>query len=289
MKKELAAVKDKNFAKNFAKNYEGKVVLIVGASSGIGEALAIELAAQGASLVLAARRVENLKRVALACERNQVRALIMPCDVSRDGEVRKSVEAALQTFGRLDIVFANAGFGVSSHFEKLKLEDYRRQFETNVFGVLRTAYDSLKALKSSQGQFVITGSVAGYVALPGASPYAMSKFAVRAFAEALRAELKPEGVDVTLISPGFVDSEIRKVDNQGALHEHAKDPIPSWIRVSSEKAAREILAAVAVRKKEQIVTGHGKIIVKIQRFCPWFVDWVIGRGLKGRPEPKEPK
>ena len=113
---------------------------------------------------------------------------------------------------------ANAGFGVVGPIERLTLDDYRRQFETNVFGVLRTVFATLAELRRSRGRLVIVGSVSGHVALPNASPYAMSKFAVRALAQALDFELRPTGVSVTLVSPGFVDTELHQVDNRGVRH-----------------------------------------------------------------------
>jgi short-subunit dehydrogenase len=267
--------------------YQGKTVLITGASSGIGEALALELARQGANLALLARRTDRLAAVAAACEKKGARAISVECDVTMDGDLEKAAQKAREAFGRIDVVIANAGFGVAGNFTKLKLEDYRRQFETNVFGLLRTVYATVDDLKKSHGNLVLLGSVAGHVALPGNSAYSMSKFAVRALAEALRDEFIPMGVWVTLVSPGFVESEIRKVDNVGELHAKARDPIPAWIRVPADKAAREILAATARGKAERIITGHGKVIVAINRFAPWIIALIKKRGLKARPEPKK--
>jgi short-subunit dehydrogenase len=267
--------------------YRGKTVLITGASSGIGEAMARELAKQGANLVLLARRTDRLAKVAKECEQKGVRAISVECDVTKDGDLEKAARTARETFGQIDVVIANAGFGVAGNFTKLKLDDYRRQFETNIYGLLRTVYATIDDLKKSHGNLVLLGSVAGHVALPGNSPYSMSKFAVRALAGSLRDEFLPMGVTVTLVSPGFVDSEIRKVDNVGELHANARDPIPAWIRVSTDKAAREILTAAARGKAERIITGHGKAIVAINRFAPWIIELVKKRGLKARPEPKK--
>jgi short-subunit dehydrogenase len=114
------------------------------------------------------------------------------------------------------------------------------------------------------------------------SAYAMSKFAVRALANAITPELRLAGVTVTLISSGFVVSEIRRVDNHGMLQAATKDPVPAWLAVSASKAAREILTAVARGKREQIVTGHGKILVVLERFAPWAVR-AVGRRLAARP------
>jgi len=191
-------------------------------------------------------------------------------DVTRDGDVERAVAESTRRWGRLDIAIANAGFGVVGAFRDLSVDDYRRQFETNVFGVLRTIHAALPALETTHGNVVIVGSVAGWVASPNASPYAMSKFALRALADAITPELSPRGVTVTLISPGFVQSDIRRTDNQGALHAGAADPIPAWIVMPVDRAARQILRAVARGKREAIITGHGKILVAIERLTPWL-------------------
>jgi short-subunit dehydrogenase len=128
----------------------------------------------------------------------------------------------------------------------------------------------------------LIGSVSGWAASPGASPYAMSKFAVRALANSITPELQLAGVKVTLISPGFVASEIRQVDNQGKLHEGAKDPIPTWLVMKTEKAARRMLRAVAKGKREAIITGHGKALVALERFAPWALRAVGRKMAAGR-------
>src|SRR5262249_52266840 len=149
-------------------------------------------------------------------------------------------------------------------FRGLSIEDYRRQFETNVFGVLRTIYAALPEIVKTRGNVVIVGSVAGWVSTPGTSPYAMSKFALRALADAITPELRTVDVKLTLISPGFVESNIRRVDNQGAFQADAPDAIPAWLVVGTAKAVRQMLKAVSKGKREAIVTGHGKILVALQ-------------------------
>jgi short-subunit dehydrogenase len=244
------------------------VVLITGASSGIGRALAIEYARRGADLALLARRADRLAAVARETAAHGRRTLTLTCDVTDDAAVDSGVETALREFGRLDVVIANAGFGVSGRFERLSLDDYRRQFETNVFGVLRTVSASIGALRQSRGRLAIVGSVAGYVAAPGMSPYAMSKFAVRALADAIRAELHRDGISVTLISPGFVDSEIRRIDRNGVFRADAPEPVPSWLRVQTDVAARKIVRAIERRRAEAVITVHGKLMVQLARHAP---------------------
>jgi short-subunit dehydrogenase len=267
--------------------FERASVLITGASSGIGAALARAFAREGADLALVARRRERLEALAPELGRGGRRALALAGDVTVDGDLERAVAAARAAFGRLDVVVANAGFGVVGPVAALGLADYRRQFETNVFGVLRTVHATLDDLRASRGRLVIMGSVSGHLATPASSPYAMSKFAVRALAEALGHELAPAGVAVTLVSPGFVESEIRRVDNAGVLREEVPEPIPSWLVVPADRAARTIVRAVWRRRREIVVTGHGKVAVFLQRHAPWLVATGIRvLGVRSRGEPR---
>ena len=252
--------------------FHDKVVLITGASSGIGEELALQLARAGARLALAARRIERLEQLQRKIrDAGETEPLIIACDVTADEEPARAVAEIVAHWGRLDIVFANAGFGVVGSFAKLSLADYRRQFETNVFGVLSTLQAALPEIIRSHGQMVILGSIAGWTASPGASPYAMSKFAIRALANSITPELALLGVRVTLISPGFVESDIRRVDNQGKLHADAAEPIPRWLVMSRRRAVGYMLRAVARGKREVIITRHGKLFVWLERFAPWVL------------------
>jgi short-subunit dehydrogenase len=266
--------------------FGGQVVFITGASSGLGAALAREFARQGADLALAARRLDRLEALAAEVTRAGRRALVLACDVSRADDVERAVARTVAALGRLDVLVANAGFGVVGPLEQLTLDDYRRQFETNVFGVLRTIYAGLPALRRRGGRLVIMGSVSGHVTVPGASPYAMSKFAVRALAEALDFELRPKGVAVTLVSPGFVDTEIHQVDNQGVRHPEMRHRAPAWVRMSAERAARLIVRAVARRRREVVITWLGRLTVFVGRHLPGLFGWAVRTfGARARPEP----
>jgi len=253
-------------------NLSGKVVFITGASSGIGAAMAREFARRGADVVLLARRWERLEALALEIRARGRRALCLRCDVTVDGDLEAAVAQTLEELGRIDYVVANAGFGVAGAVHRLSLEDYRRQFETNVFGVLRTVHATRDALIASRGSLTIMGSVMSYLTLPVSSPYAMSKHAVRALAGSLRAEMAKHGVAVTLIAPGFVDSEIRQVDNTGQFNESNRDPVPAWLSVDTDKATAQIVKAMIKRKRVAVITGHGKVLVFLERHTPWLLS-----------------
>lgn len=227
-------------------------VLITGASAGIGRALAFEYARRGHSLALLARRLDKLEGLAvdLRAQFAGIKVYVAQADVTHADEVRVAVIGAEQALGPLEVVIANAGFGVGGAFERLTLGDFKRQFDTNVWGLLQTIQSTLPSLLKTGGRLCLIGSVSGYVSLPFSTPYSMSKFAVRALAEGLFLELKSKGVSVTLVSPGFVESEIR---NGGG----DKDPIPHWLQMPAPLAAQKIYRAVQKRRRERILTVHG--------------------------------
>jgi len=257
------------------RSLDGKVALVTGASSGIGEAFARELAARGAKVVLLARRAERLAAVTADLGES---AVGVPGDVTREGDVARAVATATERFGGLDLLFANAGFGVAGEVATLPLDDFRRQFETNVFGVIRSVTEALPALRERGGAIGIVGSVNGYVSIPGWAAYCMSKHAVRSLSECLRAELRPSGVSVTHLAPGFVESDFRRTDNQSKVHTHASDPVPAWLTMPADRAARAMVSAVVARRAEAVVTAHGKVAVGVQRHAPAVVSAALRMG-----------
>jgi len=257
--------------------FSNTVTFITGASSGIGAALALEIAHQGGDVVLAARRQERLQKLAQEIEAMGRRALAVTCDVSNDDDLRRAVEKAKDEFGRIDYVVANAGFGIAGRFEKLTVDDFRRQFETNVFGVLKTIYATRECLIASRGCLGIIGSINGYIATPRLSAYSMSKFAIHGLAESLLYEFRPHGVGVVLIVPGFVQTEIRQVDKWGVHHPGMQDRVPAWLQISCEDAARQIAQAMYRRQRVKVITGHGRCAVFLQRHCPGLLSAIVSR------------
>ncbi len=256
-----------------AKRFQDQVVLITGASSGIGEYTAYEFAKEGAKVALIARREEKLRQVKENIIRNGGVAEYFVADVTDYNSVKAAVEKIISVWGKINVVLANAGIGVPGHIVQLKVEDFRRQFETNFFGVLNTIEHTLPYLIKEKGRLGIVGSVAGRVCTPMSAPYCSSKSAIIALAECCYYDLKPFGVSVTCINPGFVDSEIRRKNQRGEIVR--KDPIPFFLVLPTYKAGKQIVDGLYKRKAEIIITKHGKISVFFVRHFPRTYRFLI--------------
>jgi short-subunit dehydrogenase len=243
---------------------KNKVVFITGASSGIGEALACEYSKNGANVILLARRFDLISSLAEKLSKKYQKCIAIKCDVTHDGDLEKAVFEGIKNFGKIDIVVANAGFGRPGKLEDLNLNDYKEQFETNVFGVLRTIYATLAELKKSKGSVCIMGSVNGIVSLfEGTSAYTMSKFALRGLIQPLSLELSHNNISVIHVMPGFVKTEFDK------KYEKEKKQKYDWLKISAEEAALLIIKAISNKNLEVVLTKHGKIAVLIENYIPF--------------------
>ena len=190
-------------------NIEGKVVVITGASSGLGEAAARHLSAQGASVVLGARRVERILSLAKELAGSGAKALAIATDVTHCDQVKGLVDAAVQAYGRVDVMINNAGLMPHSPLERLKIDDWDRTIDVNIKGVLYGIAAVLPYMKQQKsGHIINVSSVAGHKVSPGGAVYAATKHAVRALSEGLRLEVKPYNIRTTVISPGAVATEL---------------------------------------------------------------------------------
>ena len=190
-------------------NITGKVVVITGASSGLGEATARLLSAQGASVVLGARRVERLQALANELTASGGKVLVVATDVTDRSQVQKLVDAAVQRFGRVDVMINNAGLMPQAPLERLKVDEWDQMIDVNLKGVLYGIAAALPHMQRQQaGHIINVSSIAGHKVGPGWTVYAATKHAVRALSEGLRQEVKPYNLRTTVISPGAVATEL---------------------------------------------------------------------------------
>ena len=190
-------------------NIEGKVVVITGASSGLGEATARMLSAQGAVVVLGARRVDRIEALAKELSDAGGRALALQTDVTRAADLQRLVDAAVEKFGRIDVLVNNAGLMPSSPLERLKIADWDRMIDVNIKGVLYGIAAALPHMKAQKGGHIVNvSSVAGHKVRAGTAVYSATKHAVRVLTEGLRQEIKPYDIRTTIVSPGAVATEL---------------------------------------------------------------------------------
>ena len=227
-----------------AQQLQGKVALVTGASSGIGEATAAALAAEGAAVAIAARRVDRLDTLKAKLEAEGARVVAVELDVTDEAACRAAVERTVQELGGLDIVINNAGVMLLGPIEGADTQDWRRMVETNVLGLMYVTHAALPHLLERGGDVVQVSSVAGRVARAGSGVYNASKFAVGAFSESLRQEVTTRGVRVTLVEPGAVATELQS----HITHADTKAGIEKWIAgmrpLQSDDIARAVVYVV---------------------------------------------
>jgi NAD(P)-dependent dehydrogenase (short-subunit alcohol dehydrogenase family) len=255
-----------------------RIVWITGASSGIGRQLALTFADQGADVAVSARRVDRLHEVVAEIEGRGRRGLAVACDVTDEDQLQSAVSEVVERLGALDVAVANAGFGVGGLIEELDAGAWRRQLEVNVVGLAMTARHALPHLRDRQGRLALVGSVSSMVPMPGSGAYSASKAAVRMIGQTLSMELHGSGVSCTTIHPGFVDSDIARVDNQGVYHPEREDRRPQKLMWPTDKAARVMVRAIAKRRREYVFTGHGKVGGFVGRHWPGLVHFALTRG-----------
>ena len=263
-----------------ARRFENQVVWITGGGSGIGRALALAFADEGATVAVSGRREERLQEVVQELEAHGAKGLAVRCDVADEASVAETVQKVVRTFGGLDVAVANAGFSVAGRIEKLSAADWRRQLDVNVIGAAMTARYAIPHLRKRKGRMVLVGSVSSMMSTPGFGAYSASKYAVRAIGQALAVELHGSGVTCTTIHPGYIESEIAQVDNQGRFDSSREDRRPKNLMWRTDRAARVMVGAIARRKREYTFTGHGKAGAFAGRHMPGLVHFGMTRGKK---------
>ena len=190
-------------------NIEGKIVVITGASSGLGEATARHLSEHGAVVVLGARRIDRIRALAKALAGREGKAIAVQVDVTQSEQVKQLVDAAVERYGRINVLINNAGLMPHSPLERLKVADWDRMIDVNIKGVLYGIADALPYMqRQKSGHIINVSSVAGHKVRPGSAVYAATKHAVLALSEGLRQEVKPYHIRTTVISPGAIATEL---------------------------------------------------------------------------------
>ena len=258
-----------------------KVVVITGASKGIGAELARQLAKRGAKLVLAARNAQELEAVAKECEKAGALAITVKADVALERDCAAIMSGAALAFGGIDVLVNNAGATMWARFEDINdMSILERIMQVNYMGAVYCTRHALPYLRQSNGVLCGISSLAGRTGVPTRTGYSASKHAMTGFFDSLRIELADSGVAVTMVYPGFVSTGIR---------ENATGPDGKPIRVSPvkegevmgvEECARLIVAAIEGRKREVIMTARGKMALWLKLLAPALVDRIASRAIE---------
>lgn len=225
-------------------NIEGKIVVITGASSGLGEATARHLSEQGAVVVLGARRIDRINALAKELADNGGKALALQTDVTQSAQVKKLVEAAVEKYGRVDVMINNAGLMPHSPLDRLKIDDWDRMIDVNIKGVLYGIAAALPYMqKQKSGHIINVSSVAGHKVRPASAVYAATKHAVLALSEGLRQEVKPYNIRTTVISPGAIDTELPNSVTEADIADNVRKIYE--IAIPADSFARAVAFAIS--------------------------------------------
>ena len=263
--------------------FTDKVVVLTGASEGIGRSLALLLADQQATLVLAARDRARLADLAALCPQRGAATLIAPTDVGDEAQCAALIAMSLERFGRIDMLVANAGGTMWSRLDEL--EDpavLERLMRVNYLGAAWTTLHALPALKASRGRIVAVSSVTGLTGVPTRTGYCASKHAMMGFFEALRIESLDDGVSVTLIAPDFVRSEIHRRALGPDGRPLGTSPMQDRRIMTADECARIILRAAAARQRLAFTSARGRVLRWARLVVPGLVDRMAARAIRER-------
>ena len=256
-------------------DFKNKVVLITGASSGIGKQTAIEFAKLGSNIILVARTKDKLEEVENELKQFNVDTLVCTCDVSKQDQVEIMSKIVLEKFSSIDILVNNAGFAIYGSVLDLSINDIKSQMETNYFGMIYCTKNFLPSMiKKKSGHIVNVASVAASFGLPGIASYCASKFAMLGFSEGLKHELNDTGVGITVVSPIMVKTN---------FFEHPsfeKMPKYSPTSLNSKTVAKAIVKAANSSRLEIITPSIIRIAVWLKQTFPYFINPLLGKFFK---------
>jgi NAD(P)-dependent dehydrogenase (short-subunit alcohol dehydrogenase family) len=260
--------------------FNGNVVVVTGASRGIGREVALKLAARGARLALAGRDEALLHEAAAECAARGGEALVVATDVGEEASCRALVERTVAHFGRLDTLVNNAGVGMWARVSDLAdASVFERLMRVNYLGAVHCTFHALPHLVSARGRIVVVSSLAGRTGVPTRSGYAASKHALHGFFDSLRVELAGSGTTVTIVCPGFVATGIRERNVGPDGRELGTSPVREREVMSVDECARRIVRAAERREREVVMTARGRVGVWLKLAAPALVDRIAARAI----------
>jgi len=253
-----------------------KIVIITGASSGIGKSLANEFAKHGANLVLAARQYTALTEITQNLETQyQIKAIAVQCDVTIEDECAALIKQAIATFGKIDVLVNNAGISMRALFKDADLKVLKAVMDVNFWGTVYCTKYALPEILKTKGSIVGVSSIAGYKGLPGRTGYSASKFAVNGFLDALRVENLKNGIHILTACPGFTASNIRNTALDANGKQQGESTLHEEKMMTADEVAAIIVKGVENRARTLIMTGQGKLTVFLNKLLPGFLDKMV--------------
>lgn len=256
-----------------------KVIIVTGASSGIGKACALEFANRNATVVLAARNEEQLNEVEYEIKSKNGTSFSVKTDVRQEADCKNLIKRTVEKFGKIDMLINNAGISMRANFNDLSIDVIKEVMDTNFYGAVYCTKFALPYLLEQKGLVIGVSSISGLTPLPGRTGYCASKYALDGFLNTLRIENMKKGLRVLIVHPGFTSSNIRKNALNKDNNRQAKSPRNEEKMMSAEEVARKIAEAAIRDKRELILTKQGKSIVWLYRFLPALADRLLLREM----------
>jgi short-subunit dehydrogenase len=261
----------------------GKNIVITGASSGIGEALAIEAAKIGAHTVLAARSTAKLETLKASLSFYNTNIITVVCDVTKAADCQNLIDTAVRELGSIDVLINNAGISMRASFEDVQLEVLEEVMDVNFWGTVYCSKAVIPYLLKTKGSLVAVSSVSGFKGLPGRTAYAASKFAINGLYESIRMEYMSRGIHTLIASPGFTTSNIRFNARTANGEQQADTPADESKMDSAESVALDILQAIRDRKDFMLTNKQGRIMFWVNKFFPKYLEKRIHKVIAAEP------
>ena len=261
-----------------------KVVIITGASSGIGKALTEIYATDEYALVIGARSLDKLEQLAISLKSKCDSVTTVKIDVSNENDCQSLIETAVNNYGKIDILINNAGISMRAIFEDLDLGVIKNLMDVNFWGTVYCTKYALPYLIQSKGSVIGVSSIAGYKGLPGRIGYSASKFAIHGFLETLRVENMKKGLHVLIACPGFTSSNIRNTALGKDGRQQGESPRDEAKMMPAEDVAKHIKKAIEKRKISLVLTTQGKLTVLLNKFFPKFMDKMVYSHMAKEPD-----
>jgi len=262
-----------------------KIVIITGASSGIGKALAYEFGNKGAKVVLAARNLQNLLEIENDLNKFGITTLAVKTDVTSENDCRVLIEKTIEKFGRIDVLINNAGISMRALLIDLQLDVMHRVMDTNYWGTVYCTKFALPHLLKTGGSLVGMISIGGYIGLPGRSAYSAAKFAIRGFLDSVRIENRKTGLHVLVVAPGFTTSNIRRAALLADGSPQGETPRDENHMMPAEEVASRVYKALLNRKRHLVLTFYqGKLTILMAKIFPKLVDSQVYKTFAEEPD-----